>query len=83
MTEIETSGVAADRLRAFVERIENVAEELDALRGDQKSIYDEAKSSGFDVKAIRKIVSRRKKDRAKVQEEEAILDLYLTTLGEV
>lgn len=69
------------QLRAFVERIENVAGEIDALSSDRKDIYSEAKSQGFDVKAMRRAVAIRKKDRKKWEEEEAILDTYLLNLG--
>lgn len=77
----EETVVAAERLRGFIERIERVEEELDAAKGDRKEIYDELKGEGFDGKAVRKVIRIRKMDRAKRQEEEAILDLYLSTLG--
>jgi uncharacterized protein (UPF0335 family) len=72
---------AADQLRSIIERVERIEEEMEGPRLDRKEIYTEAKSNGFDTKAIRKIVRIRKMDRAKRQEEEAILDMYLTALG--
>lgn len=81
MSETTTSMPAADQLRAIIERVERVEEEMEGPRLDRKEIYNEAKSNGFDAKAIRKIVRIRKMDRAKRQEEEAILDMYLTALG--
>lgn len=63
-------------LRAFVERIERVQDEIDAARGDQKEVYMEAKGRGYDVKALRRIVALRKKDREKLAEEKAVLETY-------
>lgn len=68
--------VAADRLRAFVQRIERLNEEKDALTLDIREVYAEAKGDGFDTKALRKIIAERKQDAADRQEMEAILDLY-------
>ncbi|WP_375408542.1 DUF2312 domain-containing protein [uncultured Methylobacterium sp.] len=75
------SSVAADQLKSFIERIERLEEEKAGLAGDIKDVYAEAKGTGFDIKALRKIVSLRKKDHAERQEEEAILELYLQALG--
>ena len=68
-------------LKAFVERIERVEEQLRADQEDRKEIYQEAKSSGFDPKVIRKIVAERRQDRAKLDEFEALLELYRNALG--
>src|ERR1039457_5133690 len=73
--------VNGGKLRAFVERIERLEEELKALADDIKDVYAEAKGNGFDAKVIRKVVSIRKQDRDKRLEEETILDLYLAALG--
>ena len=75
------NSVAADELKAVVERIERLEEEKAALAGDIRDVYAEAKGNGFDTKIIRKIVALRKKDHAERQEEEAIMDLYLEALG--
>jgi uncharacterized protein (UPF0335 family) len=73
--------VAADQLRAFVERIERLEEEKKAISDDIKNVYLEAKGSGYDVKILRKVVSLRKKHAHERMEEEAVLDLYLAALG--
>lgn len=73
--------VSASQLKAFVERIERLEEEKAGVAGDIKDVYSEAKSSGFNVKAIRKIVSIRKMDQEKRREEEAILEIYMQALG--
>jgi uncharacterized protein (UPF0335 family) len=78
---VPSDSVAADQLKAFIERIERLEEEKAGIAGDIKDIYAEAKGTGFDTKAIRKIVSLRKKDHDERREEEAILELYLQALG--
>lgn len=77
----QTYGIAADRLRSLVERIERLEEERKALAGDIKDIYGEAKSAGFDVKVLRQIIRLRQQDQAEVQEQESLLDLYKRALG--
>ncbi|SDQ27592.1 DUF2312 domain-containing protein [Pseudovibrio sp. Tun.PSC04-5.I4] len=77
----DAGGVAADQLKAFIERIERLEEEKKILTDDIKVVYAEAKGNGFDVKAMRKIVSLRKLKPHDREEAEAILDLYLHALG--
>ena len=79
---VSTGGVAGDRLRSFIERIERLEEEKKALAEDIKEVYSEAKSMGFEPKIMRKVVSLRRMDNDKRQEEEALLDIYLHALGE-
>lgn len=74
-------GVAADQLRAFIERVERLEEEKKVLADDIKDVYAEAKGNGFDVKVMRKIVSLRKLKPHVREEEESVLDLYLHALG--
>ena len=78
---IATESVAADQLKSFIERIERLEEEKAGIAGDIREIFAEAKGSGFDTKAMRKIIALRKKDFSERQEEEAILDLYMQALG--
>lgn len=73
--------VAAGQLKAFIERIERLEEDKQAIADDIKDVFAEMKGSGFDTKAVRTIVRLRKKDAAERQEEEAILDLYKAALG--
>jgi uncharacterized protein (UPF0335 family) len=75
------SGFAKDQLRSFIERIERLEEERASLSTDIREVYSEAKGTGFDTKAMRHVVSLRKLDTADRQEQEAILDLYLSALG--
>lgn len=77
----EVGGIAVDRLRSIIERIERLEEERKALGNDIKDIFAEAKSAGFDVKVVRSILSIRKKEPAEVEEQETLLDLYRRALG--
>ena len=77
----EVGGIAADRLRSIVERIERLEEERRGLADNIKDIFAEAKSAGFDVKVVRQIISIRKKEPAEVEEQETLLDLYRRALG--
>jgi uncharacterized protein (UPF0335 family) len=79
--EIKTGGVAADRLRSIVERIERLEEERKALASDIKDIYSEAKSAGFDIKVLRQLIRIRKQEAAEVEEQETMLDIYRRALG--
>jgi uncharacterized protein (UPF0335 family) len=81
MTEV--GGIAVERLRSLVERIERLEEEKKALADDIKEIYSEAKSSGFDVKVLRQVIRQRKIDARELEEQETILDLYRRALGMV
>src|SRR5262245_51248891 len=79
MTALQVS--AQKQLRQLVEQIERLEEEKKALAGDIRDKYLEAKAVGFDAKALRKIVSLRKKSQTDRQEEEAILAVYMHALG--
>jgi uncharacterized protein (UPF0335 family) len=68
-------------LLSYIERVENVQSEIDALTSDRKEIFAEAKSTGFDTKTMRKVIKIRQMDRDKRAEEEAMLDAYLNALG--
>ncbi len=72
---------AQGRLKSLIERIERLEEDKAAVMGDLKEVYAEAKGEGFDVKILRKVVRLRKQDVAKRQEEEALLDLYISAIG--
>ncbi|MDX1581316.1 MAG: DUF2312 domain-containing protein [Alphaproteobacteria bacterium] len=75
-----TQGIAANQLRALIERIERLEEEKKALQDDIREVYAEAKANGFDPKIMRQVVRIRKMERAERQEQEALLDLYLGAL---
>ena len=74
-------GVTAAQLRQIIEKIERLEEERKGLADDVKEIMAQAKSEGFDTKAIRKLIALRKKRAEERQEEEAILQTYMAALG--
>ncbi|HVJ34627.1 MAG TPA: DUF2312 domain-containing protein [Dongiaceae bacterium] len=77
----DAGGIAADRLKSFIERIERLEEEKKAIAGDVKEVYAEAKSSGFDTKIMRQIVRLRKMEAHDREEQEQLLDLYKQAIG--
>ncbi|MFT9382584.1 DUF2312 domain-containing protein [Gluconobacter sp. P5B12] len=74
-------GIAAERLRSIIERVERLEEERKALSGDIKDIFAEARSAGFDVKVIRMIIQLRKQEPAEVEAQETLLEIYRRALG--
>ena len=81
MNEIGHNSIAKDQLKSIIERVERLEEDKAAIGSDIKDVYAEAKGNGYDVKALRRIVSLRKQDPDKRAEQEAILDTYLHALG--
>lgn len=79
--EAAPEGISAERLRSLVERIERLNKERKALGEDIKDIYGEAKSAGFDVKALRQIIRMRTWKPAALEEHETLVDLYRRALG--
>ncbi|MCB9957034.1 MAG: DUF2312 domain-containing protein [Rhodospirillaceae bacterium] len=79
MSDVE--GIAADRLRSFIERIERLEEEKAALAADIKEVYGEAKGVGFDTKVMRQVIRLRKMEQADRREQEELLDLYKRAIG--
>lgn len=77
----EVGGIAADRLRSLVERVERLEEEKQALAGDIREVFAEAKGSGFDTKIMRQVIKLRKMEQDDRQEQEHLLDLYKRALG--
>ena len=77
------NGTAQTQLKSIIERIERLEVEKSEVSEQIKELFAEAKGNGFDTKVLRKVIRIRKQDRAKRQEEDAILDLYLSALGEI
>ncbi|MGY9000723.1 MAG: DUF2312 domain-containing protein [Rhodospirillales bacterium] len=77
---VDVGGIASDRLRTIIERIERLEEEKAALAEDIKEVFSEAKAAGFDVKILRQVIRLRKLESSDRQEQEAILDLYKRAL---
>lgn len=74
--ELRPGGNAQAQILSFVERVERLTEEIDALGEDRKEVFAEAKGTGFDTKILREVIRRRKANKADVQEHDAILELY-------
>jgi uncharacterized protein (UPF0335 family) len=74
---------AQNQLKAILERVERLQIEKDQVSEQIKEVFAEAKGNGFDTKIIKKVLRIRKQDRAKRQEEESLLDLYLAAVGEI
>jgi len=72
---------AGEELQRFVERVERLNEEKQGIADDVKDVFTEAKSRGWDVKVMRKIIAARKVDAEKRQEERALIETYASALG--
>jgi uncharacterized protein (UPF0335 family) len=77
------NSTAQSQLCSIVDRVDRLMDDRDAVNTDIKEVFAEAKANGFDSAVLRKVVALLRKDRAKRQEEEAVMDLYLAGLGEV
>lgn len=80
MSDTEIGGIAVDRLRSLIERIERLNEKKAALESDIRDIFAEAKSAGFDVKIMREIIKLRKQNAAERDEHETLLETYRRAL---
>jgi uncharacterized protein (UPF0335 family) len=78
----DTVGIAGDRIRSFVERIEQVETELKDLNEAKKEIFSEAKGEGFDVKVLKEIIKLRKQDQDERDEHDTLLDVYMRAMDE-
>ena len=77
----DVGGIAGERLKSFIERIERLEEEKAGLSADIKEVFAEAKGTGFDVKIIRQVLKIRKMDSQDRREQEDLLTLYMQALG--
>jgi len=77
----DVGGIAGDRLKSFVERIERLEEERRALSNDIKEVYAEAKGNGFDTKIMRQVIRLRRMDKDDLDEQDALIDVYKRALG--
>lgn len=79
----DVGGVAGQRLRAFLERIERLEDEKKGLGDDIKDIYGEAKGVGFDTRIMKRVLKLRKMEPDKIREEDELLELYKSAIGMV
>ena len=82
-SSLESPAIAGEQLKSFIDRLEHMEEEKSQLLEHIRSVYEEAKSVGFDVKVMRQIIRLRKKDAQRRAEEQELLDLYCSALGMV
>lgn len=78
--QTNVGGVAAERLKSFIDRIERLTEEKEAIAGDIREVMSEAKGTGFDVRVIRTILKLRKMDASDRSEMEELVDVYKRAL---
>lgn len=78
---LATKEQTANRLRLLIERIETLAAEKQDIADDIKDVYSEAKSAGFDPKAMKEVIKLRKKEKAEREAEEAMIEIYKDALG--
>ena len=81
MKNTQVGGIAADRLKSFIERLERLEADKIQVQEQMKDVFGEAKSAGFDVKIIRQILQMRKQNAEDLAEQEELLDLYKHALG--
>lgn len=78
---MNVGGISGDRLKSFVERIERLEEERRVLTADIREVFSEAKGTGFDTRIMRRVIRLRKMDKDDLDEQGALLDIYLKALG--
>jgi uncharacterized protein (UPF0335 family) len=76
----DTVGIAGERILSFIERVEQIDEEMKALTEGKKEVFAEAKGEGFDVKVLKEILKLRKQDQDERDEQESLLDLYMRAM---
>lgn len=77
----DVGGIAGDRLRTLIERIERLNEEKRTLAADTKEVFAEARGAAFDVKIMRQIIKDRQMDADDLREQESLIDIYKRALG--
>jgi uncharacterized protein (UPF0335 family) len=77
----DTSVINSGQLKSYIERLERLDEEKKTTMEDIKEVFAEIKGNGFDTKIIKMILKLRKQDRDEREEEEALLDLYISAIG--
>jgi uncharacterized protein (UPF0335 family) len=76
-------GIPGNRIRSFVERIEQIETEIKDLTEAKKEVFAEAKGEGFDVKILKEIIKLRKQDQDERDEHDTLLDVYMRAMDDV
>lgn len=74
-------GVAGQKLKSYIERVERLEEEKRNQLEDIRDVYSEVKSVGFEPKIVRKIIKLRRTNLEKRREDQELLDLYMAAIG--
>ena len=80
MSDRDEIGIAGNRVRSLVERIEQLEAEIAELNEGKKEVFAEAKGEGFDVKILKEIIKLRKQDKDERDEHETLLDVYMRAM---
>ena len=78
---VQVGGIAGERLRSLIERIERLLEERAAINSDIREVYAEGKAAGFDVKIMRQLIRLKQMEEADRDEQETLLELYRRAIG--
>ena len=76
----DSTAIPGNRIRSFVERIEQIEAEIQELNEGKKEVFSEAKGEGFDVKILKEIIKLRKQDKDERDEHETLLDVYMRAM---
>ncbi len=79
--DIITGGLKSEDLRNYIDRVERLSEDKTEIMEDIKTVYQEAKSAGFNVKTMKEIIKKRKMDANDLEEQELLLELYKRAIG--
>jgi len=79
MSEVIT--ITASQLKSIIERVERLESDKKGITDDIKEVYSEAKGNGYDTKIIKAIVKLRRLSKPERDEQETLIDTYLTALG--
>ena len=77
----DDGGISGERLRSFIQRIEKLNEDKEAVQADLTEVYAECKGVGFDTKIVRQIIKLRKIELEKRREADELLELYTAAIG--
>lgn len=75
------NGVDGGVLQTYCQRIERIEEQKKELQKDIKFIFEEAENRGFDKKALREVLKRRKMDENDARELDFSVEVYKKALG--
>jgi len=73
--------MSAERLKSYIDRIERLRAEKRTIAEDERDLFTEAKSSGYDTKALRRVLQRRAMDPSERQTLDDLVDAYEVALG--